>query len=47
MKIAIVTVFVLLGLFNSEVLTLIVLTPIAITAVGVFFIKAGEGGAFK
>ena len=47
MKAAILTVLILLGLIDNEVLSFIVIAPIAFVGLGMFFIKAGEGGAFK
>ena len=47
MKAAILTVLILLGLINSEVVTLVVATPLLFAGLGLFFIKAGEGGAFR
>lgn len=47
MKAAILTALILLGLINNEVVTFIVVTPLAFAGLGLFFIKAGEGGAFK
>lgn len=47
MKAAILTALILVGLINNEVVTLIVVTPLAFAGLGLFFIKAGEGGAFR
>ena len=47
MKTLIFTVFILLGLINSEVLSYIVLTPLFIYGAALFLGAAAKGGAFK
>lgn len=47
MKAAILTVLILLGLIDNEIVTLVVVTPLLFAGLGLFLIKAGEGGAFR
>lgn len=47
MTAAILTIVILLGLIDSEVITLLVITPIIMGVVASFLIKVGEKGAFK
>ena len=47
MKLAIATLLLIVGFIDNELITLVVAAPLAVAGLALFFIKAGEGGAFN